>query len=65
METFLNLKWPVWPEKKLPNVYKSCPEMISLKKLCILTPLRKLPKNMGDLGYLIVAKDFKNLPKIE
>ena len=39
--------------------------MISLKKLCILTPLRKLPKNMGDLGYLIVAKDFKNLPKIE
>ena len=30
--------------KKLPNVYKSCPKMISLGKLKILTPLQKLPK---------------------
>ena len=28
--------------KKLPNVYKICPEMISLEKLKILTPLQKL-----------------------
>ena len=27
--------------KKLPNVYKSCPKMISLEKLKILTPLWK------------------------
>ena len=27
--------------------------MISLKKLKILTPLQKLPKNVGDLGKLI------------
>ena len=26
--------------KKLPNVYKSCPKMISLEKLKILTPLK-------------------------
>ena len=27
--------------KKLPNVYKSCPILISLEKLKILTPLQK------------------------
>ena len=49
--------------KKSPNVYKSCPKMISLEKLKILTPLQKLCKNVGDLGKLIAAKGFKNLPK--
>ena len=34
---------------KLPNVYKSCPKMISLEKFKILTPLQKLAKNVGDL----------------
>ena len=34
--------------KKLPNVYKSFPKMISLKKLKILTPLQKLPKNVKE-----------------
>ena len=33
--------------------------MISLEKLKILTPLQKLPKNVGDLGQLIVAKALK------
>ena len=28
-----------------------------------LTPLQKLPKNVGDLGKLIVARGFKKLPK--
>ena len=40
--------------KKSPNVYKSCPKMISLEKFKILTPLQKLTKNV-DLGKLIVA----------
>ena len=35
--------------------------MISLKKLKILTPLQKLPKNVGYLGKLIVAKGFEKL----
>ena len=39
--------------------------MISLKKWQILTPLQKLPKNVGDLGKLIAAKGFKNLPKVQ
>ena len=30
--------------------------MISQEKWLILTPLQKLPKNVGDLGNLIVAK---------
>ena len=39
--------------------------MISLEKWLILTPLQKLPKNVGDLAKLIVAKGFKNLPKVQ
>ena len=36
--------------------------MISLEKLNIFTPLKKLPNNIGDLGKLIVAKGFKSCP---
>ena len=43
-------------QKKSPNVYKSCPKIISLEKWLILTSLQKLPKNVGDLDKLIVAK---------
>ena len=49
--------------KKSPNVYKSCLKMISQVKLNILTPLQKLPKNVRDLGKLVVAKALKSCPK--
>ena len=39
--------------------------MISLEKLKISTPLQNLPKNVGDLGKLIVAKGFKKMPKVQ
>ena len=39
--------------------------MISLENDRFLTPLPKLPKNVGDLGKFIVAKGFKNLPKVQ
>ena len=39
--------------------------MSSPEKLNILTPLQTLPKNVGDLGKLIVAKDFEKLPKVQ
>ena len=42
---------------------KKLPKMISLEKLKILAPLQKLPKNVGYLGKLIVAKGFEKLPK--
>ena len=37
------------------------------QKMIYLTLLQKLPKNVGDLGKLIVAKGkgFKNLPKVQ
>ena len=34
--------------------------MISLEELKFMTPLQKLPKNVGDLGKFIVAKGFQN-----
>ena len=37
--------------------------MISLEKWMILTPLQKLPNNMGNLGKIIVAASFELLPK--
>ena len=39
--------------------------MISLEKLTILTPLQKLPKNVWDLGILIVAEGFEKFPKVQ
>ena len=50
--------------KKLPNVYKSCPKIISLEKWKIFTRLLNMPKNVGDLGKIIVATGFKKLPKV-
>ena len=30
-----------------------------------MTPLQKLPKNVGDLGKFIVAKGYNKLPKVQ
>ena len=38
---------------------------MTLEKLKFLTPLQKMPKNVGDLGKLIVAKGFEKLPKVQ
>ena len=51
--------------KKLQNDYKSYPKIISLEKWKNLTTLQKWPKNVGDLGKLIVAKGFKKLPEVQ
>ena len=39
--------------------------MISLEKWKILTPLQKLPNNVGNLGKIIVATSFEWLPKVQ
>ena len=39
--------------------------MISLEKLCLLTPIQKLSRNVRYLGKLIVAKGFKKLSKVQ
>ena len=36
-----------------------------LEKLKILAHLQKLPKYVGDLGKLIVAKGFEKLPNVQ
>ena len=58
-------RWGSVTSKKSPNVLQKLPKMISLDKLKILTPLEKLPKNVGDLGKLIVAKCFEKLPIVQ
>ena len=56
----LQVQQPTSVTRKIsPNVYKSWLKMISLEKGYILTPLQKVPKNVADLGKLIVAKCFK------
>ena len=42
---------------------KVAQKLNSLEKLKILTPSLKLPKNVEDLGKLIVARGFEKLPK--
>ena len=39
--------------------------MILPEKIKILTPLQKLPKNVGDLGKLNVAQGFEKMPKVQ
>ena len=39
--------------------------MIALEKWDILTPLQKVPKNVGDLGKIFFAKGFKKLPEVQ
>ena len=39
--------------------------MISVEKWVILTPLQNLPKNVGNLGKIIVATGFKKMPKVQ
>ena len=52
--------------QKSPNIYKSCPKLIPLEKLKILTSFQKLPCGMwADLGKLIIAKAFEKLPKVQ
>ena len=39
--------------------------MISLAKWNFLTTLQKLPKNVGNLGKIIVATGFEKFPKVQ
>ena len=71
LDKFANPLEYVWPEKnrqihwnkcdqkKLPKVYKRCPNMISLEKLKILTLLQQLLKNVWKL----LPKALKGCPK--
>ena len=51
--------------KKSPNVYKKLPKNDFTRKMIDFNTLQKLPKNVGDLGKLIIAKGFEKLPKVQ
>ena len=54
----------VWPVKICQMPIKVAQNYFN-KKLKILTPLQKLPKNVGGLGKLIVATGLEKLPKVQ
>ena len=54
----------VWPVKIAQCLYK-LPKMISQVKWKISTTLQKLPKNVDDLGKIIVTTGFEKLPKAQ
>ena len=56
IKTVASVFWPMGSvtSKKSPNIYKSCP------KIKDFDTFKKLPKNVGDLGKIIVAKGLKN-----
>ena len=49
--------------KKPPNVDKSCPNVISLEKLKILTTLQNLPKMWAIWAKQVLPQDLKSCPK--
>ena len=54
----------MWPEK-IAKCLKKLPEIDFTRKMIDFDTLQKLPKNMEDLGKLIVAKGFKKMPKVQ
>ena len=48
--------------KKSPNVCESCPKMILIEKLKILTTLQKLPKNVEDWAKFLLPQALKSCP---
>ena len=51
--------------KKITKCLEKLPKSDFTRKMKDLTPSQKLPKNVGDLGKLIVAKGFEKLPKVQ
>ena len=52
-------------QKKIAKSLKKLPKYDFTRKMIDLTPLQKLPKNVGDVGKLIAAEGFKKLPKVQ
>ena len=50
---------------KVAKFLQNCPKIISLEKWKILTPIQKFPKNVDNLGKIIVATGSGKLPKVQ
>ena len=51
--------------KKQPNVYKKLAKNDFTRKMIAFDTYKKLPKNVRDLGKLIVATGFDKLTKVQ
>ena len=51
---------PMWQAKRHQMSIK-----VAQIRLKILTPLQKLPENVGDLWKIILATGFEKLPKVQ
>ena len=58
------MQLPVWPEKNR-QISINLPKNDFTRKIKDFETFTKLPKNVGDLGKLIVAKRFKKLSKVQ
>ena len=54
---------PVWPVKKLPNVCKSCPKMISLKNEILQQLYKSCQKMWAIWAKLLLHQALKSCPK--
>ena len=52
-------------QKNFAKCLLKLPKNYFTRKMINFETLQKLPKNVGDLGKLIVAKGFKKLPKVQ
>ena len=57
-------RWLTYTQCDQVKVAK-CQKKFLLEKWKILTPLQKLPKNVGVLGKIINATGFEKLPKVQ
>ena len=55
----------VWPAKSRQMSKVVAQKWFHKKNERFLTHLQKLPKNVSDLGKIIVATGFKKLPKVQ
>ena len=52
-------------QKKVANYLLKLPKNDFTRKLKFFDTFTKLPKSVGDLGKIIVAKGFEKLPKVQ
>ena len=58
-------KWSVRPEKNRQMSIKVAQKYFTRKMIDFDTFTKKCPKNVGDLGKLIVAKGLNKFPKVQ
>ena len=59
-----NIEWRLQcDQKKIAKCLQKLPKNDFTRKMIDLTPLQKMPKNVGDFGKLLLPKALKSCPK--